>query len=124
MGLAAKDSSGLLLKQPGGQGAWASEARAAARARFDSMGAPSKRDEYWKFTDPAPLQYDQAPHAAVFDPNEEPLFNAVDRLKIVFRDGAFDAEASDALALEHVELQMLDEVAKADLHWAKDLYGA
>ncbi len=119
----AHQGAQAVLTMPDGQGAWASEARAAARARFDAMGAPTKRDEYWKFTDSAPLSYDTTPHAALFRPGEIPLFTNLDRLKVVFRDGQFDAEASDDLAMEHVEIHMLAEAAKADLHWAKDIYG-
>ena len=123
MALTSPKDAGDVLTMPGEQGAWARDARAAARARFDQMGAPTKRDEYWKFTNPAPLNYDTTPQAAVFKHDEQPLFSEVDRLRIVFRDGVFDADTSDDLALEHVEIQMLDEAAKADLHWAKDIYG-
>ena len=42
------------LSAPEG-GAWISDARAAARARVAAMGLPHRRDEYWKYTDPAPL---------------------------------------------------------------------
>ena len=36
-------------------GAWHSSAVSAAEARMAAMGAPVKRDEYWKYTDPAVL---------------------------------------------------------------------
>ena len=35
----------------------------------------------------------------------------------------FDAEASDDLALEGVEISRLAEVQGADIHWARDVYG-
>ncbi|MEM0924331.1 MAG: SufD family Fe-S cluster assembly protein [Pseudomonadota bacterium] len=47
------------LPVPGHEGpaeaGWAREARAKARARFLEAGAPIKRDEYWKYTDPSAL---------------------------------------------------------------------
>ena len=41
--------------------AWAQEARSAALARVRQMGLPSKRDEYWKYTDPTSLTRGQSP---------------------------------------------------------------
>ncbi|MEM6307100.1 MAG: Fe-S cluster assembly protein SufD, partial [Pseudomonadota bacterium] len=34
---------------------WLSKARAAATARVNAMGLPIARDEYWKYTSPAPM---------------------------------------------------------------------
>jgi Fe-S cluster assembly protein SufD len=50
------------------------------------------------------------------------LFDAVDRLKIIFVDGVFDAEASDDLTLEGITVERLADAA-SDLHWARDVYG-
>ena len=50
------------------------------------------------------------------------LFDQIDRLKLVFVDGVFDADASDDLALEGITIERLAQ-ADADLHWARDLYG-
>ncbi len=36
-----------------GQDSWLSKAQSQARERLASVGLPSRRDEYWKFTDPA-----------------------------------------------------------------------
>lgn len=60
----------------------------------------------------------------MFESDETGMFDDVERLKIVFRDGVFDAEASDDLSLEGVKIDRLAEAGKADIHWAKDLYGA
>ena len=102
---------------------WAADARSSALARLRAMGLPTKRDEYWRYTDPATLTSQSAPQAALFDAGEKPLFDDVDRLKIVFVDGVFDADASDDLSLENVEISRLAETASADIHWAKGLYG-
>ena len=104
-------------------GAWASEARAAARDRMLEMGLPTKRDEYWKWTDPSSLTSGEVPRAALFDPREQSIFHGVDRLKVVFVDGIFDPEASDPLEMAGVEIERLSDVAATDIHWARDLYG-
>ncbi|WP_370401423.1 Fe-S cluster assembly protein SufD [Sulfitobacter sp. JB4-11] len=105
------------------QSGWSMAARKDALARLRAMGLPERRDEYWKFTRPDTLTQMPAPQAAVFDPDEAPIFGAVDRLRIVFVDGVFDADASDDLTMEGVTIERLAE-ADSDLHWARDLYGA
>ncbi len=111
--------SRLTLNETG----WSGAARRAALARVREMGLPGARDEYWKFTRPETLVQPQAPQAAVFHADETPIFDAVDRLRVVFADGVFDAEASDDLTLEGVRIERLADVAGADIHWAKELYG-
>jgi Fe-S cluster assembly protein SufD len=107
---------------PEGSG-WITSARAEALTRVREMGLPGRRDEYWKYTRPDTLTQAEAPPAAVFDPDEAPVFSEIDRLKIVFVDGVFDADASDDLALAGVEIDRLADAAQADIHWARDLYG-
>ena len=103
---------------------WLDAAREAALGRLRAMGLPGPRDEYWRFTPPASLTATDAPVAAVFDPGDEaPVYGEIDRLKIVFVDGEFDAAQSDPLELAGLEITRLSEV-RADLHWARDLYGA
>ncbi len=103
--------------------AWGNAARADAMARVRQMGLPTKRDEYWKYTDPASLTAAESPEAALFVNDEGPLFENVDRVKIVFVDGFFDADASDDLSAEGVEIERLSDAMATDIHWAKDLYG-
>ncbi|MDA5555726.1 SufB/SufD family protein [Shimia sp. MMG029] len=110
------------LSLPAG-GQWAAEAREAALSRLKEMGLPDRRDEYWKFTRPDTLTQAEAPEAAVFETGEAPLFDDFDRIKIVFVDGVFDAEASDDLVGEAVTIERLADVASKDIHWAKELYG-
>ena len=101
--------------------AWAAPARRDALGRLGGMGLPVRRDEYWRFTDPAALTA-QAPHrAGVFEDAERLLFDDVERLRVVFRDGVFDPEGSDDLAMEGVEIHRLADAP--DLLWARDLYG-
>lgn len=103
--------------------AWGNAVRADAIARVRQMGLPTKRDEYWKYTDPASLTTADTPQAALFVNDEGPLFAEVDRVKIVFVDGVFDAAASDDLAAEGVEIERLADAMETDIHWAKELYG-
>jgi len=102
---------------------WIAQARVSALARVRAMGLPTARDEYWKFTRPETLVQAEAPEAALFEEDEAPIFDTVDRLKVVFVDGVFDAEASDDLSQEGLTIERLADVAQADIHWAKDLYG-
>lgn len=104
-------------------GGWLGAARSDALARLATMGLPGKRDEYWKYTDPTALTGALRP-AAVFDAQDEPpAFDGIDRVKLVFVDGVFDAAASDDPALAGVEIERLATVGATDIHWARDLYG-
>ena len=106
------------------QGGWSATARADALARVRALGLPSRRDEYWKYTRPDTLVQAGALDAAVLVSDETPLFDNIDRLKIVFVDGVFDAEASDYDGASNIEISLLADSAGRDIHWAADLYGA
>ena len=103
--------------------AWAEATRDAARARLLNQGAPGRRDEYWKYTDPAPLLAETV-SAEALPAEEPPIFADLDALDLVFVDGVFRADLSDAPAMEAVEIQPLSEALRADIHWARDLFGA
>lgn len=111
--------AGLTL--PGGA-PWAADARQAALGRVTKMGLPHRRDEYWKYTDPATLVQAEAPKAALFEA-ESTLFADRDTLRVVFVDGVFDPAQSNDLAGTGLEIDLLDTALSADIHWAKDLYG-
>ena len=104
------------------QGGWSDAARKDALSRLQQAGLPERRDEYWKYTRPDTLTQPQAVSAAVRASEDVALFDQIDRLKLVFVDGVFDADASDDLALEGITIERLAQ-ADADLHWARDLYG-
>ncbi len=105
-------------------GAWLAAARGAALARAQEMGLPTRRDEYWRYTDPTTLTAATAPAAALFAAGDEPpAFAAIDRVTLVFTDGVFDAAASDDPAAAGVELTRLALAGQADIHWARELYG-
>lgn len=103
---------------------WLGRARDAALNRLRDLGLPERRDEYWRFTDPAALLAEKASPADVFRITDEPVvFSSIDRLKIVFADGVFDAEASDDLHAEGLEITRLSEAGQTDIHWAQEIYG-
>jgi Fe-S cluster assembly protein SufD len=105
-------------------GGWLGQARREALARLHAMGLPDRRDEYWRYTNPASLNAPAAPAAAVFDAGDEPpIFEGIDRLRIVYVDGVFDPAASDDLALSGVVIERLAQAGASDIHWAQGLYG-
>ncbi|AXI46597.1 Fe-S cluster assembly protein SufD [Sulfitobacter sp. SK012] len=101
---------------------WDQPAREEALSRLHTMGLPTRRDEYWKFTRPDTLTQETAPKAAVYPTDEAPIFGEFDSIKLVFVDGEFDVDASDDLALEGIRIERLAQ-ARSDLHWATALYG-
>lgn len=103
---------------------WSAHARESALMRLSAMGLPDKRDEYWRYTDPAALTVSGTPPADVLNhTGEAPLFEHSDRLQLVFVDGVFDAAKSDDLTLAGVEISLLTRTASVDIHWARDSYG-
>jgi len=107
------------------QGApWANDLRQDALNRLLSMGLPQGRDEYWRWTKPDSLTAETPTQAAVFHSDDTPIFSALERLKLVFVDGVFDAAASDALEGENLEVMRLTDALGSDIHWVKDAYGA
>ncbi len=102
---------------------WSATPRQEALSRLIDLGLPHRRDEYWKFTDPTTLSQPEPVKAATFDPQETLIFGGVDRLHLTFVDGVFDAEASDSLEGEGLEIARLSEAEAADIHWAQSLYG-
>ncbi|WP_431299815.1 Fe-S cluster assembly protein SufD [Tabrizicola sp. BL-A-41-H6] len=106
------------------EGGWLGAARADALARLGAMGLPGRRDEYWRYTDPSALNAASPLPASRFDDSDEPpAFEGIDRLKLVFVDGVFDASASDDLTLAGIEIKRLPAAGAVDIHWARDLYG-
>ncbi|MFN3614746.1 MAG: Fe-S cluster assembly protein SufD [Rubrimonas sp.] len=95
---------------PAGEAAWAAAARRAAAQRLTDMGGPVKRDEYWKYTDPAPLTAPAAPAAAA------PAFDGIAATPLIVGE--------PAPTVEGVEILPLDRALSADLGFARELFGA
>ncbi len=104
-------------------GGWTRAAREAALARLSAMGLPARRDEYWRYTDPAALVAPEVPRAALFDAGGDAPFDSVPRVRLVFVDGVFDAAQSDDPAAAGIEITRLATAQAADLHWAREVYG-
>ena len=111
------------LPAPAGEAAWAAEARAAARARLVEMGAPVKRDEYWKYTDPTPLTAPLAAAEAAEPAPLEPAFAAVEPAEFIFVNGRFRPDLS-AAGVEGLTVTSLKDALAADISPARDLFGA
>ncbi|PZX18467.1 Fe-S cluster assembly protein SufD [Palleronia aestuarii] len=111
--------AGLSLPADAG---WSRAAREDALARLQAQGVPQRRDEYWRFTNPSAFTAPEVAEAPSRDlPDEIPLGAEADRLTVVFTDGVFDPDASDALEGEGMEIARL--AGAPDIHWARDLYG-
>ncbi len=106
----------------GAHAGWARDARASARSRLLEMGAPHRRDEYWKYTSPESLIAKDPGEAAPRADDADP-FDGIGRTTLVFVDGVFAPDMSDDPAEAGVEIQPLAEVLAADIHWARDLFG-
>ena len=102
---------------------WAGQARKKALGTLWAGGLPHKRDEYWKFTDPARLAAAETPTADVLPIDEKPVFYAVDRHRMVFVDGVLDTDISHPLKMDNVEIETLQQATGKDIHWARDLFG-
>ena len=96
-------------------------ARRDALARLRGMGLPGPRDEYWRYTDPRGFNAPAPQPLPIPEAEETPLFDGLDKLTLVFVDGAFDAAASDDPVLAGVEISTLAGIGGD--HWAADLYG-
>ena len=110
------------VSRPAG-GGWLGAARTDALRRLEAMGLPTRRDEYWRYTDPAGFNTVDPVPAALFVNTEGLPFADMDRLRLVFVDGVFDPAQSDEPGLAGVEITRLSEAGRADIHWARDLYG-
>lgn len=109
--------------QPNGA-TWANNIRSEALVAFNDFGVPTKRDEYWKYTNPQKLTMIPTEPAALFSNDEPPMFESIDRVKIIFVDGILDLSQSDDLILEGATIETLVDATSKDIHWAKDLFGS
>ncbi|MDB4078563.1 Fe-S cluster assembly protein SufD [Amylibacter sp.] len=109
--------------QPNGAD-WANNIRSEALVAFNNFGIPTKRDEYWKYTNPQKLTMIPTEPAALFSNDEPPMFESIDRVKIVFVDGILDLTQSDDLLLEGATIETIIDATSKDIHWAKDLFGS
>ncbi len=111
------------LPLPEGEAGWARDARARARTRLLDAGAPIRRDEYWKYTEPTPLTEVQGPVEAGPTPiagGADP-FPGLEAEAIRFADGR---RAGPLPAMAGLTLTPLGEALAQDITPARDLFGA
>ena len=103
------------------QGGWSDAARKDALSRLQQAGLPERRDEYWKYTRPDTLTQATAEPAAVFQHDEAPLFDGMDRLKDLYgtleKNGQTPvarplAALNTAFAADGVLIHVTDKVSK------------
>ena len=113
-----------VLPLPGDESGWAHAARAAARGRFLEAGAPVKRDEYWKYTDPTRLTAPLAPiEETEATPEFESQFGELKPRRARFVNGCFRPDLSDDLTVEGLAAEPLAEALRQDITFARDLFG-
>ena len=100
---------------------WSHKARESALGRLSNIGLPNRRDEYWKYTNPAELITEKPNLLPVTGPEDANVFSEIDVQKIVFCDGVFSSELSDDFASENMSISKLSDAD--DLHWAQNYYG-
>ncbi len=104
------------LTLPSG-GGWLGAARKNALGRLQAVGLPTRRDEYWRYTNPAPFNR-ATPAQGAGGPGEDP-FAGIDAYVITIDGDALDLPDG---APDGVEINTLSQAAEADIHWARDLY--
>ena len=100
---------------------WSQKTRESALSRLTNIGLPSHRDEYWKYTNPAELLTETLNVSSVEGLEHANVFSEIEVLKIVFCDGVFSPELSDAFSSENMSISKLSDTG--DLHWAQNYYG-
>jgi Fe-S cluster assembly protein SufD len=126
LALKRKGAEALLsaLPLPDREAGWARHVRAAARGRLLEAGAPVRRDEYWKYTDPTKLTAPAgAAPATGAAPEVPPQFGEVNPRRARFVNGRFRADLSDDLSLEGLSVAQLSAVLHQDITFARDLFG-
>jgi len=95
---------------PDGEAGWASAARQAACKRLRDFGLPQRRDEYWRFTDPARVT-GRAAAGQVELPAE-----------LAGRPG-LSLPMNVASAAAGIVVEPLTQALKADVSWVSDVFG-
>ena len=114
------------LPLPEGEAAWAQAARARARTRLLDAGAPIKRDEYWKYTDPSALTAPAAPVAAAEQVGQthDDLLSEIPARRVRFVNGAHRPDLSDDPVQTGLACDSLASVLAQDITMARELFGA
>ncbi|MEM7711502.1 MAG: Fe-S cluster assembly protein SufD [Pseudomonadota bacterium] len=106
-----------LSAMPAG-GGWLGQARDDAAGRLRAVGMPGRRDEYWRYTNPAPLTQPMPGVTGQKDVGDP--WTGVDVVAVTIEDDVITLP--DSLP-EGLEIATVSQAGEADIHWAKDLYG-
>ncbi|MEM7059418.1 MAG: SufD family Fe-S cluster assembly protein [Pseudomonadota bacterium] len=110
---------------PEAEASWAREARAAARTRLLEAGAPVRRDEYWKYTNPDALTQ---PLAAVAISDDPPALHAGalagQGALVRFVNGTLREDLSDSLGGPAKAVTTLSQALSQDISIAREIFGA
>lgn len=105
------------LTMPVGSG-WVADARQDALGRLQAVGLPGRRDEYWRYTNPT--AFVQAEPALSQPGAGEDPYVGLDAHVITIDGGVITLPD----AIDGLEVETLSDAGAADIHWAKDLFGA
>ena len=81
--------------------------RCEALKRIKAMGLPSRRDEYWKYTNPRLFNDLFSNKNHVLGSDDKLNFDSIGCFKLIFNDGVFDQSSSDSLEGEELELTQI-----------------
>ncbi|WP_371153329.1 Fe-S cluster assembly protein SufD [Jannaschia sp. 2305UL9-9] len=98
-------------------GGWLGQARSAAKERLLAIGLPTRRDEYWRYTNPRALTQ---PVPDVSGAGADlTVFDAANAIVIEVAGDVITLPDS----LPHgLEVSTLRQAAEADIHWVRDYY--
>ena len=97
--------------------------RKEALENIKRVGLPSKRDEYWKYTDPKRFCEPFPKVSERIKSDQLPLFEDFGAIKLVFTDGIFDPKKSDSLGDDKLQFEPLSQLSHMDDSWLSDFYG-
>lgn len=115
-----------LHEVPVGEPEWLSERRRAGASRFETVGFPTRREEEWKYTDMSRLsglEFGQAEEGELDQARFDALKLDIDACRLVFVDGVFNAELSDAPSIEGVTVTPLSRALEGDQHAISERMG-
>ncbi|MCL5775895.1 SufD family Fe-S cluster assembly protein [Limibaculum sp. FT325] len=112
------------LALPEGEAGWVRERRAAARTRLFEAGAPMRRDEYWRFTDPARLTAPLALAGAGDAPAQAAAaFAGIDAVRVRMVNGRLRPDLSDPMEQAGLAIAPLGAVLRQDISIAREIFG-
>ncbi|SPJ34515.1 Fe-S cluster assembly protein SufD [Kushneria phyllosphaerae] len=115
-----------LHEAPVGEPEWLAEKRRAGASHLETVGFPTRRDEAWKYTDMSrfsSLEFGQADSAELDQARLDALKLDIDACRLVFVDGLFNAELSDAAASVGVTVTPLSQALTGDQHGLSEQLG-